>query len=66
VGYLDALAYYDRVVALGRDDVAVYEKLSMTNQLLRGPEWLDEPELRAMVHGRWDELGALMGYSPDE
>lgn len=61
-GYLDALAYYDRVVALSRDDPAVYEKISRTNQLLCGPEWLDEPELRSKVAERWDELGAIMGY----
>ena len=61
-GYLDALAYYDRVVALSRDDPAVYEKISRTNQLLCGPEWLDEPELRRKVAERWDELGAIMGY----
>jgi len=61
-GYLEALAYYDRVVALSRDDLAVYEMLSRTNQLLCGPEWLDEPALRSRVSERWDELGALMGY----
>ena len=61
-GYLDALAYYDRVVALSRDDPAVYEKISRTNQLLCGPEWLDEPELRSTVAERWDELGTIMGY----
>jgi 2-polyprenyl-6-methoxyphenol hydroxylase-like FAD-dependent oxidoreductase len=61
-GYLEALAYYDRVVALSRDDLAVYEKISRTNQLLCGPEWLDEPELRSKVAERWDELGATMGY----
>jgi 2-polyprenyl-6-methoxyphenol hydroxylase-like FAD-dependent oxidoreductase len=62
VGYLEALAYYDRVVALSRDDLGVYEKISRTNQLLCGPEWLDEPELRIKVAERWDELGAMMGY----
>ncbi|MEO5837327.1 MAG: hypothetical protein ABIQ73_29650 [Acidimicrobiales bacterium] len=61
-GYLEALAYYDRVVALSRDDLAVYEKISRTNQLLSGPEWLDEPDLRSEVAARWDELGAMMGY----
>jgi hypothetical protein len=64
-GYLDALAYYHRVVALSRDDLDVYEKISQTNQLLRGPEWLDESELRAKVQSRWDELGAIMGYSAE-
>ncbi len=61
-GYLDAQSYYDRVVALSRDDLGVYEKLSGTNQLIHGPEWLDDPDLRATVRARWDELGALMGY----
>ncbi|MEO8692463.1 MAG: FAD-dependent oxidoreductase [Acidimicrobiales bacterium] len=61
-GYLDALAYYDRVVALSRDDLGVYEKISRTNQLLCGPEWLDEPALRNKVAERWDELGRMMGY----
>lgn len=61
VGYLDQLAYYDRVVALSRDDLGVYEKISATNQLVLGPEWLDDPELRARVQARWDELGAVMG-----
>ena len=62
-GYLEALAYYHRVVALSRDDLGVYEKISMTNQLLCGPDWLDDPALRATIAQRWDELGALMGYA---
>lgn len=60
-GYLDELAFYDRVVALSRDDLEIYEKISATNQLVLGPEWLDEPSLVARVHERWDELGAQMG-----
>lgn len=60
-GYLDELAYYDRVLALSRDDLGIYEKISATNQLVLGPEWLTEPELVATVHARWDELGAVMG-----
>lgn len=60
-GYLDELAFYDRVVALSRDDLEVYDKISATNQLVLGPEWLDEPALVARVHERWDELGARMG-----
>jgi hypothetical protein len=54
-------AYVQRVVALGRDDVNVYERISATNQLVLTEDWLDEPELRARVIERWTELGALMG-----
>ena len=63
-GYLDDLAYYDRVVALSRDDLSVYEKLSLTNQLLCSPEWMHEPELRRRIDELWDDLGAIMGYPP--
>ncbi len=60
-GFRERLAFYDRVVALGRDDPAIYEKIGATNQLVIGPEWLDEPELRARVLADWERLGALMG-----
>ena len=48
-------------MALSRDDLNVYEKISATNQLMLGPEWLDDPALRSTVVARWDELGAMMG-----
>ncbi len=60
-GFSERAAFYERVVALGRDDMAIYEKIGATNQLVIGPEWLDEPELRARVLNEWDSLGALMG-----
>jgi 2-polyprenyl-6-methoxyphenol hydroxylase-like FAD-dependent oxidoreductase len=60
-GFGERLAYYERVVALGRDDLRVYERISATSQLVLGPEWLDEPDLRARVIENWDELGAIMG-----
>jgi 2-polyprenyl-6-methoxyphenol hydroxylase-like FAD-dependent oxidoreductase len=60
-GFLERLAFHDRVVALGRDDPSVYERIGATNQLVIGPEWLDEPELRARVLAEWDRLGALVG-----
>jgi 2-polyprenyl-6-methoxyphenol hydroxylase-like FAD-dependent oxidoreductase len=60
-GFRQRLAFYDRVVALGRDDPSVYERIGATNQLVIGPEWLDEQELRERVLAGWDRLGALMG-----
>jgi 2-polyprenyl-6-methoxyphenol hydroxylase-like FAD-dependent oxidoreductase len=60
-GFSERFAFYERVVALGRDDPVIYEKLGATNQLVIGPDWLDEPELRARVLGAWDDLGALVG-----
>jgi len=51
-------AYVQRVVALGRDDTAVYERISATNQLVLTEDWLDDPDLRARVLDRWTELGA--------
>jgi 2-polyprenyl-6-methoxyphenol hydroxylase-like FAD-dependent oxidoreductase len=60
-GYVERLAYYERVVALGRDDVSVYERISAMSQLVIGPAWLDDPELRARVLADWDALGALVG-----
>jgi 2-polyprenyl-6-methoxyphenol hydroxylase-like FAD-dependent oxidoreductase len=60
-GFADRLAFWQRVVALGRDDPSIYERIAATNQLVITPEWLDDPELRARVHGHWDELGALVG-----
>jgi 2-polyprenyl-6-methoxyphenol hydroxylase-like FAD-dependent oxidoreductase len=60
-GFRERLAYYDRVVALGRDDPSIYEKIGATNQLVIGPEWLDDPELRRQVLADWDHLGSLMG-----
>jgi 2-polyprenyl-6-methoxyphenol hydroxylase-like FAD-dependent oxidoreductase len=60
-GFMDRFAYVQRVVALGRDNVDVYERISATNQLVLTEDWLDEPDLRAKVIARWEELGALMG-----
>jgi 2-polyprenyl-6-methoxyphenol hydroxylase-like FAD-dependent oxidoreductase len=60
-GFMDRFSYVQRVVALGRDDVAVYERISATNQLVLTEDWMDDPELSATVLDRWDELGALMG-----
>ena len=60
-GYGERLAYYERVVALGRDDLSIYERISATNQLVLGPSWLDDSELVARVLADWDELGARMG-----
>jgi 2-polyprenyl-6-methoxyphenol hydroxylase-like FAD-dependent oxidoreductase len=60
-GFRERLAFYDRVVALGRDDPVIYEKIGATNQLVIGPEWLEEPELRDRVLADWERLGALMG-----
>jgi hypothetical protein len=60
-GFRERLAFYDRVVALGRDDPSIYEKIGATNQLVIGPEWLDEPELRSRVLADWGRLGAMMG-----
>jgi 2-polyprenyl-6-methoxyphenol hydroxylase-like FAD-dependent oxidoreductase len=60
-GFADRLAFYERVVALGRDDPDIYEKIGATNQLVTRPDWLDDPELRVRVTSQWDELGALVG-----
>jgi hypothetical protein len=60
-GFAERAAFYERVVALGRDDMAIYEKIGATNQLVIGPDWLDEPGLRARVLNDWDALGALVG-----
>jgi hypothetical protein len=60
-GFAERLAFWNRVVALGRDDLAIYERIGATNQLVITPEWLDDPALVATVHERWDELGALVG-----
>jgi 2-polyprenyl-6-methoxyphenol hydroxylase-like FAD-dependent oxidoreductase len=60
-GFMARFAYVQRVVALGRDDTAVYERISATNQLVLTEDWLDDPDLRARVLDRWTELGALMG-----
>jgi 2-polyprenyl-6-methoxyphenol hydroxylase-like FAD-dependent oxidoreductase len=60
-GFAERAAFYERVVALGRDDPAIYEKIGATNQLVIGPDWLNEPELRARVLSEWDELGAVVG-----
>jgi hypothetical protein len=60
-GFTARLAFWNRVVALGRDDLAVYERIAATNQLVITPEWLDDPALVARVHERWDDLGALVG-----
>jgi 2-polyprenyl-6-methoxyphenol hydroxylase-like FAD-dependent oxidoreductase len=60
-GFADRLAFYQRVVALGRDDPVIYERIGATNQLVIGPEWLDDPSLQARVASAWDELGALVG-----
>jgi 2-polyprenyl-6-methoxyphenol hydroxylase-like FAD-dependent oxidoreductase len=60
-GFMDRFGYVQRVVAMGRDDVAVYERISATNQLVLTEEWMDEPELRASVIEHWAELGARMG-----
>jgi 2-polyprenyl-6-methoxyphenol hydroxylase-like FAD-dependent oxidoreductase len=60
-GFMRRFAYVQRVVALGRDDSTVYERISATNQLVLTEDWMDEPELRGRVIDRWSELGALMG-----
>ena len=60
-GFMERFAYVQRVVALGRDHIDVYERISATNQLVLTENWLDDPELRARVIAQWDELGALMG-----
>jgi hypothetical protein len=60
-GFMRRFAYVQRVVALGRDDTSVYERISATNQLVLTEDWMDEPELRAQVIDRWSDLGALMG-----
>jgi hypothetical protein len=50
-----------RVVALGRDDHSIFDRVSLTNQLLLTESWFDEPDIRARVLENWDELGAMMG-----
>jgi 2-polyprenyl-6-methoxyphenol hydroxylase-like FAD-dependent oxidoreductase len=62
-GFAERLAFWNRVVALGRDDLPTYERIAATNQLVITPDWLDDPALVARVHERWDELGALVGLS---
>jgi hypothetical protein len=59
--FMTRFAYVQRVVALGRDDVSVYERISATNALVLTEDWMDEPDMRARVLEQWDELGALMG-----
>ena len=44
-GFPDRLAFWNRVVALGRDDPSTYERIAATNQLVITPDWLDDPEL---------------------
>ena len=44
-GFAERLAFWQRVVALGRDDLATYERIAATNQLVITPEWLDDPGL---------------------
>jgi hypothetical protein len=60
-GFAERLAFYERVVALGCDDPKIYEKVGATNQLVIGPDWLDDPELRSRILSEWDKLGALVG-----
>jgi 2-polyprenyl-6-methoxyphenol hydroxylase-like FAD-dependent oxidoreductase len=60
-GFMERFAYLQRVVALGRDDIGVYERISATNQLLLTEDWADEPDVRTRVLEHWDELGARMG-----
>jgi 2-polyprenyl-6-methoxyphenol hydroxylase-like FAD-dependent oxidoreductase len=59
--FMTRFAFVQRVVALGRDDVSVYERISATNALVLTEDWMDEPDIRARVLGQWEELGALMG-----
>jgi hypothetical protein len=59
--FMRRFAYVQRVIALGRDDTSVYDRISATNQLVLTEDWMNEPDLRARVIDRWDELGALMG-----
>jgi len=60
-GFREHLELYDRVVALGRDDPAIYERIAATNQLVISAEWIEDPALRARVIADWERLGAMMG-----
>lgn len=60
-GFDERFATYQRLLALGRDDTEIYEKILMTNQLLITAEWQAEPALRERILADWDELGRVMG-----
>lgn len=51
--------YADRVLALATEDEEIARKLVDTIQLVRGPEWMGEPDVQAKVMANWDRLGGL-------
>jgi hypothetical protein len=59
--FVERFAYVQRVVAIARDDHSIFDRVSLTNQLLLTESWFDEPDIRARVLENWDELGAMMG-----
>jgi 2-polyprenyl-6-methoxyphenol hydroxylase-like FAD-dependent oxidoreductase len=49
--------FMDRVMALSVEDEAVHSLLLETSQLVRGVEWLGDPQFLARIGAEWDRLG---------
>jgi 2-polyprenyl-6-methoxyphenol hydroxylase-like FAD-dependent oxidoreductase len=53
-------AFLQRLEALSSEDTDVFLRLTETNHMIRPPDWIRDPELRARVERDWDRLGALV------
>lgn len=63
-GMKERTAFMDRVEALASEDTQVYLKFWQTAQLVRSPEWLQEPAFQARIRDDWERLGKLVGAEP--
>lgn len=50
--------YVDRVLALATEDAEIASKVWEMIQIVRGPEWMSEPDVQAKVTQNWDRLGS--------
>ena len=56
-------AFLQRLEALSSEDTEIFLRLTETNHMVRSPDWIRAPELRARVEAEWDRLGALVQAS---
>ncbi|KAA0120635.1 NAD(P)/FAD-dependent oxidoreductase [Mycolicibacterium sp. P9-22] len=55
----DEQQFVDRVLALATEEPEVARKVVEMIQMIRGPEWMAEEDLRANVIANWERLGEL-------
>jgi hypothetical protein len=61
-----ALEYTKRLRALATEDSSIALRLTEMAHLIRGPEWMEEPDVRSRVESNWQRLGDIWDAAGDD